>query len=428
MGLLGSLYSGVSGLTANGDAISVIGNNVANANTVGFKASRIEFKDVISSQGAGDRIQIGRGVSVKTAPVIFSQGGLQGTSSALDLAIQGNGMFAVRSQLGLGFTRAGAFFLDKDGFVVNSSGAVLQGYQLDASGQPSSSLQDLSFSTASAPPQATGSNGAAGEGVRIAANLDARSTVKAAFDINDPDTTTNFRTTVKVFDSLGASHDVTVYFRKASDNNWEWYSVTDGSNIEGGTEGTPVLGDQGTLTFNPDGSFASSTVTTRPWDFAGGPAQDQTIAWTFGDATDPLAGTTQFSNQSLVQFAGQDGRAAGDLVGLRVDPDGRVTGTFTNGAGIALAQIALADFPSFDGLRRIDGGTFAATLQSGEPIFGQPQFGQFGSLVSNALELSNVDIAEQFVQLIQHQRGFQAASRIITTTDQLMAETVQLTR
>ncbi|MCA9771590.1 MAG: flagellar hook protein FlgE [Myxococcales bacterium] len=433
MGLLGSLFSGVSGLTSNGDAISVVSNNIANANTIGFKAAAIEFRDVINPQKVDARLQIGRGVKVRAVQPNFDQGGLQGTGKPLDLAVQGTGMFIVRTPQGTAYTRAGGFSFDASGNVVDASGSVLQGFGLDAQGNPTSVLQDLNFAAASAPPRAT-TDGVAGPGVHVSVNLDAGEAIDpAAFSLVNPTGTSEFSTTLKIFDSLGSDHDVTIYFKKTGANTWDWYSAIDGGELDNDRDGaataagTPVVMDEGTITFAGDGSLVSQTLNPGngnapyDWDFAGGATSGQHIGWSFEDST-------QYASPSVVEFASQDGRSSGGLLTMGVNAEGIITGLFSNGTTEALAQVALADFPSLHGLSRGATGAFIASLESGDPIIGSPNVGKFGAVVSESLELSNVDIAEQFVQLIQFQRGFQSSSRIITATDQLLGEVVNLVR
>jgi len=438
MGLFSSLFSGVSGLTANGTAISVIGNNIANANTVGFKSSRVEFRDIISASDGAGGVQVGRGVAVRNTPTNFAQGNFQDTGGVLDLSIEGDGFFILRTGSGTGYSRAGAFQFDRSGNVINSSGAILQGLLLNDQGEPVGGRTDINIANQTSPPVPTGADISGGGGVRIAANLDATEAVPAAFDVDNPELTSSFSTTVTVFDSLGAAHEITTYFRKSAENagpppttDWEWFATTDGGELAGGTAGQRVIGDSGTISFGSDGGIVGpdpTTVTPGQWSFANGADPNQEIGFYFGNPSgDRFASMTQFASPSTVNPQSQDGRPSGELASLQISDDGTFVGQFSNGSTLPIARVQLAAFASNQGLIRGEGGLFFETLESGAATIGDPSVGQFGSLVSGAIELSNVDIAEQFVQLIQHQRGFQASSRIITTTDALLAEVVNLT-
>ncbi len=429
MTILTSLFSGVSGLNANGSAISIIGNNIANLNTTGFKASTATFADVIGQDLAGSSgtSQIGRGVFLSSVNPTFTQGSFETTSSALDLAIDGDGFFMVEDSSGATFyTRAGQFDMDKDGNIVNPDGLILQGYQVDSAGNITGTIDDLTISSSTSPPRAT-------TDAEIAANLDSSSTIPAAFDVTDPTSTSNFSTAMTVYDSLGNGHLVTVYFRKSAEaatgNTWEWYAVVDGAELTGGVT---AIQAQGTIDFDTTGAMDTVTTTLSDFDFSGGATQSQAITFDFGSTIagggTGLDGTTQFGSTSATVSQNQDGYSSGALQGFSIDQEGLITGLFTNGQTRVLGQVVLSTFSSPDGLTMMGSNLYAESFESGQPIVGAPNTAGRGGIFANSLELSNVDLGSEFINLITAQRGFQANSRIITTTDEILGELVNLKR
>ncbi len=435
--MLSSLFSAISGLNANGVSLSVIGDNVANMNTVGFKRSRVSFGDVLSRAitGIGGNSQIGRGVIVTDVSPIFNQGSFETTSNALDMAIDGDGFFILKDSDATYYTRAGQFQVDKDGYIVNPDGYRVQGYQYTNTGQATGVIDDINISAVNSPPNATTE-------VLIAANLSSESsTITGGFDIDDRNNTSNFNTTVTVFDSLGNSHNVTVYFTKTAANTWDWNVVADATEVSSTTvssDGTVALIASGTITFDTNGALDTESAITyyntggTGIDFNGATAA-QAIDFDFGtsittDGGDGLDATTQFGTDSTTLFIDQDGYTAGSLTTLNISEDGLITGIFTNGQTKPLAQIALAKFVAPQELVKLGRNLFAESYASGQPVIGEPANSGFGRVLSNSLELSNVDLAEEFITMISAQRGFQANSRIVTTTDDLLQELVNLKR
>lgn len=446
MSILTSLYTGISGLNSNGAALSVIGNNIANVNTVGFKSSRASFADILSQDlaGASGRSQIGRGSYLSEVTPIFTQGSLETTSSALDLGIEGDGFFLVKDTAGgTYYTRAGQFNINKDGFLANPEGYLLQGYQVDSTGNVTGAIDRIDVSSTSTPPNTTNN-------VTITSNLDSRaSSVGTGFDINDKANTSHFSTALSVYDSLGNEHLVTVYFTKVyedtaggSGNYWQWNAVADG------VAGNAVMG-RGYLQFDSSGALVAENVAdmnidpTDPlglglpsaisdFDFLGGVTQNQSIAFDFGTGTansgSGLDGTTQFGSSSGTLFQSQDGYASGALKSLGINQDGIISGLYTNGQTRTIGQVVLGSFNNPHGLTKMGKNMYGESYDSGQSIIGAPSSGGRGRLLSNSLELSNVDLAEEFVKLITAQRGFQANSRIITTTDEMLGELVTLKR
>ncbi len=435
--MLSSLFSAISGLNANGVSLSVIGDNVANMNTVGFKRSRVSFGDVLSRAitGIGGNSQIGRGVIVTDVSPIFNQGSFETTSNALDMAIDGDGFFILKNNDATYYTRAGQFKVDKDGYIVNPDGFRVQGYQFTSTGQATGVIGDINISAVNSPPNATTE-------VLIAANISSESPIIAGgFDINDRNNTSNFNTTVTVFDSLGNAHNVTVYFTKTAANTWDWNVVANASEVSStvvSADGTVALIASGTITFDTNGALDTESAITYyntagdGIDFVGATAS-QAIDFDFGtsittDGGDGLDATTQFGTDSTTLFINQDGYTAGSLTTLNISEDGLITGIFTNGQTKPLAQVALAKFVAPEELVKLGRNLFAESYASGQPVIGEPANSGFGRVLSNSLELSNVDLAEEFITMISAQRGFQANSRIVTTTDDLLQELVNLKR
>jgi flagellar hook protein FlgE len=429
MSILRTLNTGATGLSANGDALGVVSDNIANANTIGFKRSRADFQDMVASAGKSEMVQIGAGSRLGAVEQMWKQGSLLSTESATDLALSGDGFFVVNGTAsgvsGNFYSRAGQFHLDKNGFVVNTDDLKLQGYAADSRGQILGTLTDLRIGPTALPATATG-------GVRLGVNLDANSTIPLnAFDPTNPAATSNFPSSVTVYDSLGNGHQITTYFAKTSTNAWEWHSVVDGSEVVGGTTGVPFEGASGTLVFTTDGALQTETTTGSAWDFTGATAGQQ-IDFDFGNSIDDggtgLDGTTNFASPSTTNAATQDGYAAGSVTGINVAATGVITGVFTNGQRRVLGQVAVAAFKSVDGLQRAGQGLWTQTEDSGEALLGGASTGGRGAIVSGSLEQSNVDIGREFVDLIGFQRGFQANSKVIQTADEMYGELVNMKR
>ena len=420
MGTYDSMYTALSGMNANSLAISVVGDNLANLNTVGYKASRATFQDVLGQTmiGAMGSRRLGQGVTLKSIDEIHTQGGFQATGNVTDLAIAGNGFFVVRdanaAAEGQFYTRAGQFMLDNQGNVVTPSGMRLQGYVADASGAMGSALGDINLQDAEWPAKAT-------ESVTMRLNLPANDkpidTNEHPFDPNDAGSY-NDKTSVTVYDSLGRAQSVDVYFVKGDNNEWSWIAGRKDASD------TFVEAGNGILSFDTEGQLADGTgsLFIDPGD---GAADGQNIAIDFGFGP---TGSSSRAGAFDVRSLSQDGSSGGALEAIRVDDDGTITGTFENGKSRELARVALAMFDSVGGLERKGGNLWARTVDSGEPLIGAAGDGGRGLIVAGHLEASNVDITKEFVELIAAQRGFQASSRTITTVDQLLSETVNLKR
>ncbi len=427
--MITSLFTAVSGMNANGTALSVIGDNVANMNTIAFKASRVAFGDILS-QSLGTS-QIGRGVAVADITPTFTQGSFENTANVLDLAVDGEGLFLMRDESGVAYTRAGQFTLDKEGYIVNTNGMRLQGFLFSTSGS-TEGLGDINLSTLNSSPNKT-------LDVSISANLDSRANLlTAAFDVTDPGNTSNFSSTLTVYDSLGVSHVMNIYFRKdteaATGNTWEWFAVVNEDDSESGI--TEVQA-QGTLDFTSDGALDVESAITYPvgtgFQFSGGATADQAMEFDFGtsittDSGEGLDGTTQFGSTSATIFQSQDGYASGSLRNITITQDGYITGIFTNGQTRAVGQVALAKFLAPTEVKKMGKNLYSESSESGQPIISIPGISGTGVVLSNTLELSNVDLAEEFVKMIISQRGFQANSKMVSTSDELMQELINLKR
>jgi flagellar hook protein FlgE len=428
MSIFATLYVGNSGLQAHGEGIGVVGDNIANASSVGYRAARANFEEVLGSTLPNAQ-RLGAGVRFAGTQTLFGQGALEQTGVELDMAIRGDGFFIVEGNHdgidGSYYTRDGRFRLDNDNFVVNTEGLRLQGYTIDSAGNVASAISDLQLAGQSEP--------LATSAVEMAANLDSNAPVLAApWDPLDPATTSNHSTSVTVYDSLGTAHRADVYFRNNGGGAWEWHAMVDGGELTGGTPGVPTEIATGTMTFNTDGQLDTETLGAASADFLGA-TPGQVITFDFGDAitTDGgtgVAGTTQFSSPFNMLEVDQDGYGSGALVDLSIADDGVVTGFFSNGQSRDLAQVALASFSSQEGLRRSGSQLFVETEGSGAALVGGAASGSRGAVSSGSLERSNVDIGTELVTMIAYQRAFSANARTVSTADDMLSEINNLKR
>ena len=432
MTVLSSMNSGVSGLKAESDALGVVGDNIANVNTSGFKAQRAVFEDVLGhSILAGTSTGLpGSGVKVGDIQQMFTQGTLSNTGVATDIALNGDGFFVVKGTVdGVSsdfYTRAGEFTINKDGILANGQGMKVQGYTANGDGTFAASISDVTAPTAALPARAT-------TALSVTANIDASAKVPTlAWDAQDPANTSNFSTTMSVYDTLGNAHTANVYFRKTADNAWDYHAVMPGADMNPPVAGNAEVGS-GQLTFTTTGALDTVTVGTAiAPTFGGGATAAQPITVNFGTSIAAggtgLDGTTQFAGPSNVSSQTQDGYASGDFSGVSVDGQGVVTGLYTNGQKIAMSQLAIAKFRSNDGLGRAGQNLWISTRESGTAAMGTAGSGGRGATTGGALEGSNVDLASEFVSMIQHQRSFSANSKTITTADEMLQELISLKR
>ncbi len=441
MGISQALYTGVTGLAVNADGMSVIANNIANANAKGFKKDRAEFEDMLSREvnsGSGTT-QIGRGARLGNVKTIHTQGSLAVTDNLTDLAIQGNGFFVLADPLanslesaGKYYTRSGSLNFDKEGYLATSFGSRVQGYSADAKGHLQSRLSDIRIETNTIPPVATNT-------VNINVQLDSRVEIlnNKPWDIKDATATSNFGPSFTVFDSHGRSHQVTMYFRKMSASEegteWEWHAAVDSSEVTNPSDFDLTEIASGRTKFGKNGLLLEEITDVSSVNFSNGAFPDQRIQFDFGRNTGSEGGTginaaTSIAGKSVLNFHQQDGYEAGQLKSLQIESDGRIRGIFSNGIQRDLGAIALATFSNQDALMKAGHNMFYSTIKSGPPNIGVPETGARGSLYSSSLEESNVDLAGEFVNMITTQRLFQANSRSITTTDAMIEEVINLKR
>lgn len=470
MALSSALFSGISGLNTLGNAMQIIGDNIANVNTLAFKASSFAFQDVLSqavSISSGTS-QVGRGTTMGDINVSFEQGSFESTGNTTDLALSGQGFFMVNAAgtENIFYTRAGNFRFDKDGYLVNPQGYIVQGWRLDANGGEVGSTNDIQLTTLiSAPQESTyiqsivnlnseGADNSAGADDSLSQAWDGTATQPIA------DSAYEYQTTLKLYDSLGNTHDVTIFFDKANTASAYEFIITSNpsEDLRTGAAGNTWAGllgrglidfDIGSGTINDidlwqinpaDGSsvaqaeaadLSNGYFTFDPTFVSGVPmsvevnlgARYDGAAW----ANDTLS-TTRFASISTTTFRASNGYGAGALQGIDVDTDGVITGSYSNGQLLPLYKLSLANFQNLQGLFKEGGNLFRETRVSGAPVINRPGTAGLATIAPNSLEQSNVDIAAEFVKMITTQRGFQANSKIITVTDQMLAELINLKR
>ncbi len=400
-----SFQQGLSGLNAAAKNLDAIGNNVANANTVGFKQSQAQFADVYANSltGAGGA-QVGIGVKVSQVAQQFTQGNITATNNPLDMAINGGGFFRMDNGGEVTFQRNGQFQLDRLGFIVNPTGDKLTGYTANASGVLSTGAPTpLSINTADLVPQVT-------TAANAVLNLDSSSALPAVspFNMSDP-TTFNNSTAVSVYDSLGNSHTLQTFYVKTAAGAWDVHA-----SMDGGAAFAP-----GALTFNASGALTAGSPITIP------PQPLTTGASPLGFTID-FTGTTQFGSTFSVNTLNQDGYTSGRLAGFNIGADGMIQGRYTNGQSAVLGQVVLANFANPNGLQQLGNNLWAETASSGTPVVGTPDSGSLGVLQSSAVEDSNVDLTAELVNMITAQRVYQANAQTIKAQDAVLQTLVNL--
>lgn len=452
MSLYSSFYASLSGLSTSASNLSVIGNNLANLNTIGFKGSSSTFQDLFAAslgsagtQGNGNPIQIGLGTRLGGVSQNFGQGSYQSTSSVTDLAISGRGFFALETTTGTRvFTRAGNFTVDKSGYLVDPNGNSVLGWNrangaVSVTGTPVPVKIDLG-STAGAAITST---------MSATTNLDANASAGTNAVVNGATglvstayvAGASYTTSMQIYDSLGASHNLIFTYTKSVPNAvkgtvggapttvvdpvgtasaWDLAVTTDG--------GATVTGYPSRITFDSGGIQLGATnpsLAVAGWSNG---AANQSILWNVTSGTPAVSSITGYASDSTTSNAVQNGYGAGTIQSLMVNQDGTITGTFSNGQMVPLAQVALAVFSNQNGLFKQGDNTWAETLASGSGNVGAANQGGRGTVLGGNLELSNVDVAEEFTKLIIAQRGYQANSRVVTTSDELLQETLNLKR
>jgi len=527
--MLSSFFSGISGLLANSNAINVVSNNIANVNTIGYKASTASFEDVLyqSINGSSGTSQVGRGTALSSVDTNFSAGSLETTTQGTDLAIGGKGFFIVKSaeSQNIYYTRAGEFRFDSDGNLTDPNSNILQGRQIDrTTNAPIGVDEDINISQAPSEPRATqtidmnvnlqsdtawtgaiGSLGGtgttvsaitassgqypitgdytlaydsasgdltvsvavrdslgaltgatinytatsvaagttytnfAGSGLDITTpssvtfpTADCSQTVTlAGLDVDNTSATSNYSSSVTAYDSMGQAHTANIYFRKSAEDattgqsTWEWFAELDAADS---STGANAIQGQGTLTFNNNGALvAGGNGQVVSFNFSGGASANQDINVVLGPGTGGGT-TTQYPISSTTSYQTQDGYPPGVLQSVSVSSEGIISGTYSNGQILKLYQLTLANFNNPNGLYKEGSNLYSETLASGVAYTNSPGQGGLGKVSPNSLEQSNVDLATEFVKMIIAERGFQANSKVITTTDEILQDLINLKR
>ena len=407
--MFSSFSTALSALNADSTAIDVVGNNLANLNTTGFKTSDVSFQDLVAQSLSGGQTQVGSGVATPTTQMDFSQGSLQSTGGALDAAIQGGGFFIVQNSTGATeYTRAGNFQVDSQGNLTTPTGETVQGWTpvngaLNASG-PTGNITIPMGSLQAAQPTS---------------NMSVDLNLNAAAATGD-----TFSTSVQVYDSLGTSHVVSFTFTKTSTaNQWQYSLSFPNSDLT--SPGTPLTG---TLTFNSAGvltspaagSAAPSLAVSNLADGAG----NLNINWNLYNGTTPLI--TQFSQASATSAENQDGTPAAKLTQVSIENGGQVLAKYSDGNQVVVGQIAMASILNPESLISAGDNNFTLSANTALPAVGVPDTGGRGQLLGGSLEASNADIATEFTNLIEFQRSYEANAKVVTTVDQLSQDTINL--
>lgn len=418
-----ALYASREGLQANGSAISVVGDNISNANTTAYKTSRIEFGDLLSEGVEGRQTDTvgttGSGVKVTGVRTIFDNGVVEFTGRELDLAVDGNGFFMTGSVADPRYNRAGNLTIDGAGYLSTAEGQHILGFQ--GAGTSLGEINMRGFSATSSPTTA----------ISVVGNLNSSQALSTTGGVPANPPTFNaiqaaagYITTTSAFDSLGNAHDITLAFSKTGTNTWVAQAYINGGDV-GGTAGTPVqIGQNTTLNFGPDGQLtaagkAAAVINAAP-TYSNGAAP--------GNFTINLSSYSQFGAQSQVAGITKDGQGVGEVQSYSFDSDGTIKAELSSGTVVTVGKIQLADFKNRDGLLRIGSGSFKATDLAGDPTIGDPNKLGLGGIRSGSLERSTVDIADQFVTLVTFQRGYQANSQTMNATNQILRDTIQMIR
>lgn len=455
--MIRSLFSGVSGMRNHQTRMDVIGNNIANVNTYGFKYSRANFADQVSQtslaatapggvgngRGGVNPKQVGLGMLTASIDVVHTQGNLQTTGKITDLAIQGNGMFIMNAGNQQVYTRAGNFDFDRAGALVNpANGMTVMGWnaqrRLDTAGQPyyvvdrAAPITNLQVPAGAVIPPRTTTE------IIFKGNLDERTPLTQPAPTDPPNYVDS---STEVFDSLGNSHFVTVRYTHTGANQWSWNvllpgpdptlaSATMNAAVAGPPAGNILQFDSSGILIDKNspspGRYDAGSVSLT-WNLPSGVTTSTTITPYFGDEG-AAAGLTQFATESTAVAADQNGYTRGELSGITIDKLGVMNGIFSNGRQQLLGQLAVATFTNPGGLMKEGDNTYVKTNNSGEAIVRSAGQSEAGTFTAGALEMSNVDLAEQFSDMIITQRGFQASSRVITTSDEVLQELINLKR
>jgi flagellar hook protein FlgE len=406
----------LSGLSASSTAINVVGNDLANLNTTGYKANELAFSDLMSQTLGGSGSQMGMGVGQVSSYAKYTQGSLQNTGSPTDVAVQGNGFFVVNDNNGQQlYTRDGAFQVNSSGQLTTATGELVQGWNsLNGNVDTNAPISTIAVPLgATIPATAT-------TGMKLGVNLDSRGTVGG--------TTGKFSAPIQVVDSQGNVHTLTASFTKTAANAWDYSVSIPQSDLASATASNTVA--SGSLTFDANGQLTTPAATADPQalsitGLADG-AGDMSIGWNLYDPTTSQPLLTQVAESSGLASTWQDGLAAGQISEVSLQNGGTLVAKYSNGKQLAVGQLALASISNPASLSAVGNNNLAATSATGAPSIGVPGSGSRGEIVAGSLESSTVDIAQEFTNLLTFERGYQANSRVITASDQILQETVNL--
>ena len=432
MSLYSALYAGVSGLGAQSSAMATVADNITNINTVGYKGAEADFRSLVTDGRLRSSYSAG-GVAAAPRAMISKQGLLQASGSQTDLGIDGGGFFVTRQGVGadsgVAFTRAGAFRPDEQGYLRNTSGYYLQGWRLDASGGYTSTggLSELE------PVRLNGLTGTAAATTRLQVRANLQSTqepftgVYAAGDMASGALEPHFSRTFEIFDAQGGGHQVTMGFVKTGPNQWVSEIYGDPAEV---TAASGLL-SSGSVAFNPDGSLDLANSTPALFDTLNvtwtNQAGSSPISLNLG-SQDGLDGLTQFGSPSALIASSSDGGMLNNLASVEVSKDGIVSAIFDDGTSRPVFQLPMATFANPDGLARLPGNAYSVSQQSGNVVIGRPGELGSGKISAGTLEASNVDLAQEFTNMIRFQRAYSASSKIITTVDDMLQEVSGLKR
>jgi flagellar hook protein FlgE len=415
---MSSFSIALSGLTADSAALDVVGNNLANLNTTGFKDTTVSFYDLLQQSVAGGSTQIGGGVSAPQTEALFTQGSIQTTGGNYDAAINGNGFFVVQDQSGNTlYTRAGNFQLNANGDLVTATGQYVQGWSAqNGVVNTSGAIGDISIpSNALQTPSAS-------QNMSLSVNLN------AAGVVGQP--SGSFSTSINVVDSLGETQTLTVNFTETAPGSWNYEVDIPGAALTSGTAGTPSAVANGTLTFDANGNLTSPTAPAQvPIAITGlaDGANDMNINWnlaTIGGTGTPLI--TQYAATSAVSASTQDGVAASQVTQVSIANGGAITAQFSDGNSVVVGQLALASVSNPDSLITVGQNNYSVGADTATPVIGVPNTGTLGTVEGGALEASTVDIATEFTNLIVYQNSYEANSKVISTLDQMTQNLLNL--
>ncbi len=440
MSLFNTLRTGASGLGTSSTSLGVIGDNIANLNTVGFKRGTATFADAFPSMiGSTSGVQtLGNGAVMGGIRSAFAQGMIEPSGSPLDIAISGAGFFPVRSGNQTLYTRDGTFGLDSEGYLVNGGGLKVQGYRA-FDDTVSSVVGDLQIATGPVPPAETS---AITLDMVLASQEDFSTTPYggltldgASISVEDASAEADFSTSVTVYDSLGRKHDVVLNFEQTGPNDWTWSALVDAgdTDVAGGVDGMALEIASGSVTFDTDGNMTAmtQTPTATSWLWPGADAFAFDLDLGLDPTGNPGMGQIRMvgsepDDSSSVTSVDQDGYGVGSLTAVNVDGSGKVLATYSNGEERTLGQVALALFPADGGLQRVGGNLWMETSASGEPALGVPGTGGRGATAGYSLEKSNVELENEFVSLIQAQRSYSASASVVQSADETLQELVNL--